>query len=288
MASTPAAKGPMRVAMTLDIKPGMVRPRRLADGVETVRPRSPIVLSLPRLPWPQRLLCFLVLTFVAAALVSCIVAVLRRGCHPHQPQLAEYKAHHDNSWPEIESALRSVGMHNLSLWAYGERMFYYAEYVGDVPFDQAYVVSARWGWLNALEWSLLPFCRGSNCLWRALPSHPCSAPRIRGSRGCCGGASVAIALSSLFSSCFCPCHSRPTSFLPPLFPYSMRWHIPLFNSLLVYGGSMATYASMPRVAEWEALMHKYQQRIPAATGAAADTAADDVWWRPCEQVYHLD
>lgn len=51
---------------------------------------------------------------------------------------------------------------------------------------------------------------------------------------------------------------------------------------------MATYAAMPRVAEWETLMHQYQQRIPAADGEAADTAAADVWWRPCVQVYHMD
>ncbi|OSX68523.1 hypothetical protein BU14_2638s0001 [Porphyra umbilicalis] len=125
MASAPSPGKPMRMGMTLDIKPGM---------------------------------------------------------------LAEYKAHHDNSWPEVESALRSVGMRNLSLWAYGNRMFYYAEYVGDTPFDEA----------------------------------------------------------------------------------------------------MATYAKMPRVSEWEALMHKYQEKIPAADGDTADTAAADVWWRPCTQVYHLD
>jgi len=52
--------------------------------------------------------------------------------------------------------------------------------------------------------------------------------------------------------------------------------------------SMATYAKMPRVSEWEALMHKYQEKIPAADGDTADTAAADVWWRPCTQVYHLD
>lgn len=52
-------------------------------------------------------------------------------------KVEEYIAHHDNSWPEIEGALREVGMRNLSLFVYGERLFYYAEYVGEEPFEQA-------------------------------------------------------------------------------------------------------------------------------------------------------
>jgi len=86
-------------------------------------------------------------------------------------QLAEYKAHHDNSWPEVESALRSVGMRNLSLWAYGNRMFYYAEYVGDTPFDKAYVVAfgwSYWGWRRGcIVEEVAPWGpRGVSVVWR--------------------------------------------------------------------------------------------------------------------------
>ncbi|CAN8076349.1 unnamed protein product [Agarophyton chilense] len=51
--------------------------------------------------------------------------------------LQEYIDHHAHSRPEVREALRSVGIRNLSLWNWGERLFYYAEYVGSEPFDQA-------------------------------------------------------------------------------------------------------------------------------------------------------
>lgn len=51
-------------------------------------------------------------------------------------QLAEYKEQHDRIWPEIKSALQSVGLINLSIWAWGSRLFYYGEYAGKEPFQQ--------------------------------------------------------------------------------------------------------------------------------------------------------
>jgi L-rhamnose mutarotase len=52
-------------------------------------------------------------------------------------QFKEYKEQHDNIWPEVKDALRSVGLRNISLWAWENRLFYYAEYVGQDPFDVA-------------------------------------------------------------------------------------------------------------------------------------------------------
>lgn len=49
----------------------------------------------------------------------------------------EYIDHHTHSRPEIRAALTSVGIRNLSLWTWGDRLFYYAEYVGNEPFDEA-------------------------------------------------------------------------------------------------------------------------------------------------------
>lgn len=49
----------------------------------------------------------------------------------------EYIDHHANSRPEVRNALRTVGIRNLSLWTWGDRLFYYAEYVGTEPFDEA-------------------------------------------------------------------------------------------------------------------------------------------------------
>lgn len=47
-----------------------------------------------------------------------------------KPELvAEYKAAHASPRPEVVSALRSVGLRNLSLWTSGVRLFYYAEFV---------------------------------------------------------------------------------------------------------------------------------------------------------------
>mmetsp|Transcript_14314 Transcript_14314/g.38321 ORF Transcript_14314/g.38321 Transcript_14314/m.38321 type:complete len:120 (+) Transcript_14314:106-465(+) len=55
----------------------------------------------------------------------------------HADLTQEYIDHHAHSWPEIESALRSVGLRNISLWVWESRMFYYAEYVGEEEFDAA-------------------------------------------------------------------------------------------------------------------------------------------------------
>lgn len=49
----------------------------------------------------------------------------------------KYIAHHANSRAEVRDALRAVGIRNLSLWTWGDRLFYYAEYVGTEPFEQA-------------------------------------------------------------------------------------------------------------------------------------------------------
>ena len=53
------------------------------------------------------------------------------------PKLQEYIDLHANPRPEVQAALRSAGIRNLSLWNWGERLFYYAEYVGTEPFDEA-------------------------------------------------------------------------------------------------------------------------------------------------------
>jgi L-rhamnose mutarotase len=57
----------------------------------------------------------------------------------HPPQLAEYKRHHDEIWPEVRAALEAAGLTNISLWCWpaGGRLFYYAEFVGAEPFDEA-------------------------------------------------------------------------------------------------------------------------------------------------------
>lgn len=52
-------------------------------------------------------------------------------------QIDEYIEHHAHSRAEVRKALHSVGIRNLSLWNWGDRLFYYAEYVGEEPFDQA-------------------------------------------------------------------------------------------------------------------------------------------------------
>jgi len=53
-------------------------------------------------------------------------------------QIDEYYEHHQNVPEKVQTALRSVGIRNLSLWYWGSRMFYYAEYVSEEPFDEAY------------------------------------------------------------------------------------------------------------------------------------------------------
>lgn len=56
------------------------------------------------------------------------------------PELAaEYIAAHASPRPAVVSALRSVGLRNLSLWTKGGRLFYYAEFVPvrDETFDEA-------------------------------------------------------------------------------------------------------------------------------------------------------
>lgn len=49
----------------------------------------------------------------------------------------EYFDHHQKVWPEIQDALRIVGVRNLSLWNWQNRLFYYCEYVGEKPFEEA-------------------------------------------------------------------------------------------------------------------------------------------------------
>lgn len=44
---------------------------------------------------------------------------------------------HDEQWPEVHDALHSVGVRNLSLWNWENRLFFYAEYIGDEPFEAA-------------------------------------------------------------------------------------------------------------------------------------------------------
>lgn len=45
--------------------------------------------------------------------------------------------------------------------------------------------------------------------------------------------------------------------------------------------AMEEYATKPGVADWEALMHSYQAKIPGTD------IASDVWWQPCREVYHM-
>lgn len=45
--------------------------------------------------------------------------------------------------------------------------------------------------------------------------------------------------------------------------------------------SMERYSKMPRVQEWEELMHKYQKKI-------SNDEMGDVWWQPMKEVYHQD
>lgn len=51
----------------------------------------------------------------------------------------EYIAAHAQPRAEVVKALRLVGLRNLSLWVWRERMFYYAEFVpiGDETFREA-------------------------------------------------------------------------------------------------------------------------------------------------------
>mmetsp|Transcript_17281 Transcript_17281/g.37287 ORF Transcript_17281/g.37287 Transcript_17281/m.37287 type:complete len:117 (-) Transcript_17281:737-1087(-) len=52
-------------------------------------------------------------------------------------KIDEYKRLHDEQWPEVRHALESVGVTNLSLWSWENRLFFYAEYVGEEPFEVA-------------------------------------------------------------------------------------------------------------------------------------------------------
>lgn len=52
-------------------------------------------------------------------------------------KVQEYTDHHTHSRPEIRDALSSVGIRNLSVWVWHDRLFYYAEYVGNEPFEKA-------------------------------------------------------------------------------------------------------------------------------------------------------
>lgn len=50
---------------------------------------------------------------------------------------AGYIEHHAHTRPEVVSALASVGIRNLSVWVWEDRLFYYAEYIGAESFDDA-------------------------------------------------------------------------------------------------------------------------------------------------------
>lgn len=57
-----------------------------------------------------------------------------------EPEMAkEYIAKHSAPRQSVVDALRSVGLRNLSLWVWRERLFYYAEFVpiGNETFEQA-------------------------------------------------------------------------------------------------------------------------------------------------------
>lgn len=43
----------------------------------------------------------------------------------------EYKAIHLNPWPELIAAIQAVGIHNYSIFAFGDRVFAYMEVAGD-------------------------------------------------------------------------------------------------------------------------------------------------------------
>eukprot|EP00182_Erythrolobus_australicus_P001367 CAMPEP_0185829830 /NCGR_PEP_ID=MMETSP1353-20130828/473_1 /TAXON_ID=1077150 /ORGANISM="Erythrolobus australicus, Strain CCMP3124" /LENGTH=103 /DNA_ID=CAMNT_0028527661 /DNA_START=77 /DNA_END=388 /DNA_ORIENTATION=+ len=65
-------------------------------------------------------------------------------------KIDEYYEHHQNVPEKVQTALRSVGIRNLSLWYWGSRMFYYAEYVSEEPFDEA---MARYAKMDGVkEW----------------------------------------------------------------------------------------------------------------------------------------
>lgn len=68
-------------------------------------------------------------------------------------RLAEYKAEHDNIWPETCRALSSVGLTNASLWVWGSRLFYYAEWAPTVTGDTFEAAMARYASLpRVAEW----------------------------------------------------------------------------------------------------------------------------------------
>jgi len=68
-----------------------------------------------------------------------------------KPHLVDqYIRDHNPNPPEIRAALSSVGLRNISLWTWGNRLFYYAEYVGEEPFEEA---MARYAQMDGVkEW----------------------------------------------------------------------------------------------------------------------------------------
>lgn len=60
--------------------------------------------------------------------------------------LEEYKKHHKNVWPPVEQALKEAGLTNLSIFVFGTRMFYYAEFLyekdGEKEFEEAMKIYA--------------------------------------------------------------------------------------------------------------------------------------------------
>jgi L-rhamnose mutarotase len=78
---------------------------------------------------------------------------------------------HDEQWPELHDALHSVGVRNLSLWNWENRLFFYAEYIGDEPFEEAmkrYAVMPRvqeWEELMHNYQQQLPGSSGDGDVW---------------------------------------------------------------------------------------------------------------------------
>jgi L-rhamnose mutarotase len=71
-------------------------------------------------------------------------------------RVAEYKAEHGKIWAEIRAALSSVGLTNVSLWVWGSRLFYYAEWTPTVTGDTFEAAMARYTSLpRVAEWEAL-------------------------------------------------------------------------------------------------------------------------------------
>jgi L-rhamnose mutarotase len=149
--AAPTAAGkrpPMKIGMTLDIADGKVcvcaREQRGPVCVEvfalpvTLRPSLPHASPKPATPITPPPPPTHTNTHTRAAI-----------------QLAEYRSQHNTIWPEVKAALAGVGLTNISLWAWpgGSRLFYYAEFVGEEPFEEAMARYA--GMPRIAEWEAL-------------------------------------------------------------------------------------------------------------------------------------